>query len=252
MGKKKVHHEEHADETWLLPYSDMMTLLLALFIVLFAMGQTDKEKFATMSREFNIIFAGGSGMMQQDGSSAIPLNFPNAAISENAGSDSNGSIEEDKMNSVKGKLENEIKDNGYSDKVKVELTNEGLEISIQDVVLFNSGDADVLKGSEKLLIDMSKMLQSLDNDIKIVGHTDNVPIKNVKFRSNWDLSSMRAVNVMNFMVEYGKLSAEKFSVQAYGEFKPKYDNSTPDGRAKNRRVEIFIIRKYPVGTNTTK
>jgi chemotaxis protein MotB len=252
MGKKKVHHEEHADETWLLPYSDMMTLLLALFIVLFAMGQTDKEKFATMSREFNIIFAGGSGMMQQDGSSAIPLNFPNAATLENAGSASDGSIEEDKMNSVKGKLENEIKENGYSDKVKVELTKEGLEISIQDVVLFNSGDADVLKGSEKLLIDMSKMLQSLDNDIKVVGHTDNVPIKNMKFRSNWDLSSMRAVNVMNFMVEYGRLSAEKFSVQAYGEFKPKYDNSTPDGRAKNRRVEIFIIRKYPVGTNTTK
>ena len=73
MRKKKQHHEEHADESWLLPYSDMLTLLLALFIVMFAMGQTDKAKLKEMSQEFNIIFAGGKGVMQSDGQSAIPM-----------------------------------------------------------------------------------------------------------------------------------------------------------------------------------
>ena len=73
MSKKKEHHEEHVDEAWLLPYSDMLTLLLALFIVMFAMGQTDKAKLKAMSEQFNIIFAGGSGVMESDGNSVIPM-----------------------------------------------------------------------------------------------------------------------------------------------------------------------------------
>jgi chemotaxis protein MotB len=246
---KKVHHEEHPDETWLIPYADMLTLLLALFIVMFAVGQTDKQKFAAMSREFNIIFAGGSAILSSDGASIVPLEYPGSETTTNVdGGKTKEAVEEDTMNEVKQKLEQEIKTGGYEDKVKVELNKEGLEIAIQDVVLFNSGDADVLKGSEQLLVDISRMLRSLENDIKVVGHTDNVPIKNAKFRSNWDLSSMRAVNVMNFMTTYGGLIPQKFSVQAYGEYKPKYDNATADGRAKNRRVEIFIVRKYPAGT----
>jgi chemotaxis protein MotB len=249
MSKKKVHHEEHADETWLLPYSDMMTLLLALFIVLFAMGQTDQAKFNAMKNEFNSIFGGNKSILSSDGASLVPMDYPGSETSTTVvDGKTKGTIEEDKMNDVKGKLEQEIKTSGYEDKVKVELNKDGLEISIQDVVLFNSGDADVLKGSERLLVDISRMLQSLENEIRVVGYTDNVPIKNAKFRSNWDLSSMRAVNVMNFMTTYGGLPPQKFSVQAYGEYKPKYDNATVDGRAKNRRVEIFIVRMYPAGT----
>ena len=236
--RKKVHHEEHVDETWLIPYADMLTLLLELFIVMFAMSQTDKEKFKKVSEQFNVIFSGGSGVLEHEGKVTIP---------ENSGTtyDTKGLIEEDKMNEVKQMLEQEIKSKGYSDKAKVVLYKEGLEISIQDTALFNSGEAEVLKGVSPLLVQISTMLQKLDNDIKIVGHTDNVPIFTEKFRSNWDLSSMRAINVMNFMVDAGKLRAEKFSVQAYGHYKPKFDNSTEGGRAKNRRVDIFLVRKYP-------
>ena len=128
------------------------------------------------------------------------------------------------------------------------LNSDGLEISIQDVVLFNSGEADVLNNLSPLLLEISNMLHGLDNEIKVVGHTDNVPIKNEKFRSNWDLSAMRAINVMNFMVDSGEISADKVSIQAYGEYMPKFSNTTEDGRAKNRRVEIFVVRKYPVDT----
>ena len=92
------------------------------------------------------------------------------------------------------------------------------------------------------------MIKGLDNEIKVVGYTDNVPIKNEKFRSNWELSSMRAINVMNFMVDSGKIQADKVSIQAYGEYKPKFDNTTEQGRAKNRRVEIIVVRQYPVDT----
>ena len=236
MRKKKEHHEEHVDEAWLLPYSDMLTLLLALFIVMFAMGQTDAGKFKQMSQQFNIIFAGGSGVMQQDGNSVIPMEV------------SPGQAEYDKMTEVKKMLEEEITKEGYSDKVKVELNSEGLEISIQDAVLFNTAEAEVKNNLSPLLVQISNLLQGLDNQVKVVGHTDNIPIKNDKFRSNWELSSMRAINVMNFIVSSGKISPDKVSIQAYGEYMPKFENTTDAGRAKNRRVEIIVVRKYPQTT----
>jgi len=250
MSRKKVHHEEHVDETWLIPYADMLTLLLALFIVMFAMGQVDKDKLERVSNQFNIIFSGGSGIMKSDGDSAIQLH-QQSAVDSNATGNSD-EIEGNKMTEIKENLEKEIEKSGYSSRVNVVLNNEGLEISIQDVVLFNSGDAEVLKGISHLLLKVSTMLSSLDNSIKIVGHTDNVPIRTAKFRSNWELSAMRAINVMSFFVERGELRPERFSIQGNGQYSPKYNNSTDEGRAKNRRVEIFLIRKYPINEKTDK
>ncbi|WP_297417612.1 flagellar motor protein MotB [Clostridium sp.] len=246
MSRKKQHHEEHVDEAWLLPYSDMLTLLLALFIVMFAMGQTDKAKLAAMAKEFNVIFAGGPGQMSKDGNAAIPMEETGTSDSVGA---TDSQIEEDKMNQIKNMLDKEIKEEGYSDKIKVDLNGEGLEIAIQDVVLFNSGEADVLKEVSPLLLKISDMLKSLNNQIRVAGYTDNVPISNNKFRSNWDLSAMRAINVMNFMVSSGGIKQDNVSIQAYGEYKPKTTNSTEEGRAQNRRVEIYVVRNFPVATD---
>lgn len=245
MKKKKEHHEEHMDETWLIPYSDMLVLLLALFIVMFSMSQVDKEKFKKVSEQFNVIFS-DSGTGSQEGS-GTSISLDNSSTSEV----SNTITEQDTINEFKRMLEQEIESEGYADKVKVELDKEGLQISIQDAILFNSGDAEVLKKVTPLLLQISKMLKGLDNNIRIVGHTDNIPIKNEKFRSNWDLSAARAINVMNFMVDSGGMNPEKLSIQAYGQYMPKYNNSTEEGRAKNRRVEIFIVRKYPLNTEET-
>lgn len=243
MSKKRNYDEEHADEKWLLPYSDMLTLLLALFIVLFSISNVDKAKSEKLGQQFNDMFLGGSGMLEKDGESVIPMEQPGMPVTKPASN--NSSIEEDTMNEIKRKIEQEIRDNGYSDKVKVIHGKEGLEISIQDVILFNSGDAEILNEVYPLLLEISKILKDMDNTIKIDGHTDNIPISPEKFRSNWELSSMRAINVMNFWVERGGLRPERFKVQGSGQYSPKYDNSTEEGRAKNRRVEISIIRKYP-------
>lgn len=240
MRGKKQHHEEHVDETWLLPYSDMMTLLLALFIVMFAMSKVDSAKARQLSQQFDVIFSGGAGALQSNGSNGDTLKIDDAVTLNEASS----VIEQDKMLQIKSMLEEDIKNSGYTDKVKVDLNGEGLDITIQDTVIFNSGEADILNEFTPVLTKISNMIKDLDNEVKISGHTDNVPIKNQKFRSNWDLSYMRASNVMSFMVDKCHLAPDKFSIQAYGEFKAKYNNSTEDGRAKNRSVDILIVRRY--------
>ena len=248
MSKRKQHHEEHADETWLLPYSDLLTLLLALFIVMFAISNVDKEKAEKLSAQFNaIFFDGGAGLMEKEGQ-LVPMPEPGTIIPATEQPPvvvvNNAKVEEDKMTEIKKSIEGKIKSNGYSDNVKVVVNDEGLEISIQDVLLFNSGNAEVLSGIHSLLLQVSKLLDGLDNKIKIVGHTDNIPIRSGKYRSNWELSAMRAINVMNFLVENGKLNPERFSIQGYGQYAPKFDNATEEGRAKNRRVDICLVRKY--------
>lgn len=243
MKGKKQHHEEHVDETWLLPYSDMLTLLLALFIVMFAMSRVDNEKFQKISQQFNVIFSGGTGILAEGGEGGTGANLVPGSSTGNGGK-SDSIVEQDKMAEIRNSLQQEIKNSGYDDKVKIDLGSEGLNITIQDTVLFNSGDADILDKFDAVLFKISDMLKGLDNDIRISGHTDNVPIKNKKFRDNWDLSYMRAANVMNFMIATGNISPDRFSIQANGEFKPKYDNSTVEGRAKNRSVEILVVRKY--------
>lgn len=248
MKGKKQHHEEHVDETWLLPYSDMMTLLLALFIVMFAMSKVDNQKAKQLSQQFNIVFSGGSGALQSNGSAGETFKMDDLATLN----EKNGVIEQDKMLKVKNTLEQSIKSDGYADKVKVELNGEGLDIRIQDSVIFNSGEADILSDFNPVLVKISNMIKDLDNEVKISGHTDNVPIKNEKFRSNWDLSYMRASNVMNFMVGNCQLAPDKFSIQAYGEFKAKYNNSTEDGRSKNRSVDILIVRRYASDSKNVK
>lgn len=246
MKKKKQHHEEHVDESWLLPYSDMMTLLLALFIVMFAMSKVDNQKMAQMSQQFNVIFSGSNTVVKGSGGNdnSIKPDTESSKANEN-----NSVVEQDKMAAMKVELEQEIKNQGYADKVKVDLNGDGLNITIQDTVIFNSGNADILPAFDPVLNQISSMMKSVDNEIRISGHTDNVPISNREFRSNWDLSYKRALNVMSYIVNIGQANPNKFSIQAYGEYRPKYDNLTEDGRAKNRRVEILIVRKYSLNNS---
>lgn len=257
MRKKKEVHEEHVDETWLIPYADMLTLLLALFIVMFAMGQTDKEKLQQMSEQFSILFSGGSGYLEREGNAIIPAEGTigtggSKESKVNKENEKSSSTEEDKMKEIKNILESEIQKQGFSDKIAIVLNDEGLGITIQDTVLFASAEAKVFNNVSPILYLIAKTLSSMDNNIRVVGHTDNIPIRNKEFSSNWDLSAARAINVMHFLIEKGSIQPNRLAVQGNGEYTPRYSNSTEEGRAKNRRVEIVIIRKYPFTNNDTR
>ncbi|WP_042351810.1 flagellar motor protein MotB [Bacillus massiliigorillae] len=243
--KKKKHHDEHMDESWLIPYADLMTLLLALFIVLFAMSSVDAVKFQQLSKAFNDIFTSGTGVM--DFSSPMETNgrsdSQNETMIQSKGEVRKALGEKDykELSAMQERVNEYIEKSDIKDKLGTSLTGEGLMISIRDNVLFGSGSADVLPRDRQVAKEIAALLvMDPPRSIVISGHTDNVPISNSQFNSNWDLSVMRAVNFMKVVLENPALSPEWFSAKGYGEFKPIASNKTAEGKSKNRRVEILI------------
>ncbi|SHG47468.1 chemotaxis protein MotB [Thermosyntropha lipolytica DSM 11003] len=241
MAKRHKKHEGHIDETWLIPYADMLTLLLALFIVLFAMSQVDQQKFEEFKRMLQSLFAGGPGIMTTGKALIDEGEKPNT---ENPPTQS--LIETQKLEQYKEALDRYFKEQGIEALVTTTVNEKGLQIIIRDVALFDSGKADIKPEAMPILRDLSVILASLDNNIEVSGHTDNLPINTPQFPSNWELSTQRALNVMKFLLQNPDLDPARFSVVGYGEYRPIANNATVQGRAMNRRVEILLLRKYKI------
>ncbi|MBM7693660.1 chemotaxis protein MotB [Peribacillus deserti] len=245
--KKHKNHEEHVDESWLLPYADLLTLLVALFIVLFAMSSVDAAKFKLVSQAFDDVFSGGTGVL--DYPSPVPenssknLNSENNAVSGNDQEDKGlGDEDQQELAEIQERVNTYIDKNKLTGRLGTKLTDEGLLVTISDKILFESGLAEIRGVDRELAGEISDLLvMNPPRGIVISGHTDNMPISTSEFDSNWDLSVMRAVNFMKILLENPKLKPQWFSAKGYGEFKPVSSNSTAAGRAANRRVEILIM-----------
>ncbi len=251
--KKKEHHEEHADETWLIPYADLLTLLLALFIVLFASAQVDQKKFDQIAASFNVAFNGSPALLespkppQPENSQANPAvpQIPAVMTAMNGINEKAYMQETAQLIELKKMLDKYIVDNGLSGDLSTTLTDDGLMIRIQDTALFPSGSAELRAESRRFGTQIAKLLSPLTQKVTVSGHTDTVPINSREFPSNWELSSRRAVNFMRFlMAQETGLRPERFSATGYGEYRPMAGNDTVEGRAANRRVEVFIQRNY--------
>ncbi|WP_071396147.1 flagellar motor protein MotB [Bacillus tuaregi] len=256
--KKKKKGEEHINESWLLPYSDLLTLLVALFIVLFAGSSVDIQKFYSLSNAFsNELMTGGTGFFEYPG----PVPGGNSGSSdgiekeqkqdEEKGNNTEENppelteeqqAEQKRLEEIQGRVNSYVEENGLEDQLDTSLTIEGLSVRIRDNVLFDSGVAEVRVENINIAYEISKLLEmDIPRSVIVSGHTDNVPIKNARFDSNWELSVMRAVNFMKFLLENHNLNPERFSAKGYGEFQPIASNDTVEGRAQNRRVEILIL-----------
>jgi chemotaxis protein MotB len=245
--KKKQRHVEHIDESWLVPYADILTLLLALFIVLFASSSVDAVRFQQLSNVFNQVFTSGTGFM--DFPSDSPSNEPTSPEQRTGAEDLEklGKNEQEELTEVQERVNAYIEKNDLTDKLGTNLTDEGMLISIRENVLFESGVAEVRSENRKMAKEISGLLvMDLPRNIIVSGHTDNIPIKNSKYESNWDLSVMRSVNFMKLLLENKDLDPEMFSAKGHGEFKPVASNETEKGRAKNRRVEILIVPRTAI------
>lgn len=273
MSKKKrqEHHEEHVDESWLIPYSDLLTLLLALFIVMYAMSSADAQKFQQMSNAFGIAFnnsglsssssGGGNNILYynasqpQGGSNPDAMSEAHNSETETADNVSRrpnaeqAAIEQKQLEELKEKADQYIEKNGLSAQLNTQLNMSELKITIKDSALFASGKAELMGQSEELALAIGDLLKSYPGyQIVISGHTDNVPIKSSNFESNWDLSSARALNFMKVVLERSGLDPKQFQAVGMGEYHPIASNDTNAGKAQNRRVEVSILRKY---TNNT-
>lgn len=239
--RKKKHVEaEEVNESWLLPYADLLTLLLALFIVLFASSSIDEAKFSQMSSVFNQIFDGGTGVMDSSSPTEAIVPQDSNATGE---FDENTSYLEDQqsLSAIQDRLDEYIAVHELENQFQTKLTDEGLLISIRDNILFETGKASIKTQYLNLATDVSQLLVfEKPRQIVITGHTDNVPINSREFADNWELSMMRAINFLKIIVANNELNPQLFSVKGYGEHHPVASNDTAEGRSKNRRVEVLI------------
>jgi chemotaxis protein MotB len=268
--KKNKHGEEEGGEAWLLPYSDLMTLLLAVFIVLFAVSKIDETKAKELADAFgNEMMSGGAGIFNggeyapdgsgnlQEETSKIQIEPESTGESEIATtvdtSNMNdaqikeylGEVEYDNLNEVKGQVDGAFASENLQDFVTTKIDPRGLVVSLSNSMIFNSGSADVLENYKNVLLKLGVTLKSLNNYIRVEGHTDNIPINTEKFPSNWELSTARATSVLRFLVESCGVSPVQVLAVGYGEYKPIADNTTAEGRAKNRRIDLIILsEKY--------
>ena len=236
--KRHKKHEEHVDESWLVPYADILTLLLALFIVLFAMSTVDEKKLQQMSTVFNTIFTSGTGVMDNP----TVVENPDASEPDVQSGASKYLEDQQALKQVQNRVDEFIAVNELEKQFETKMTNEGLLITIRDSVLFDTGKADVKQAYISIAAELSNILMfDPPRNIVVTGHTDNVPIKTNEFDSNWDLSVMHAVNFMKVVIAKNpQLDPKYFSAKGYGEYSPIASNDTKEGRAKNRRVEVLV------------
>lgn len=244
--RKKEKDDKEFNETWLLPYSDLMTLLLALFIVLFASSAVDAQKFQSMSKVFSEIFTGGTGIVDYESieqKNGEELADETKEKLEKAKEQTKVSVDEQTtLSATQERVNQYILEKGLTGQLKTSLTSEGLLVTINDSVLFDSGSAEVREEDIAVAKEISDLLVTdPPHNVIISGHTDNVPIQNSNFSSNWELSVMRAVNFMKIILENEQLDPRMFSAKGFGEFQPIASNDTEEGKAKNRRVEVLIL-----------
>lgn len=249
MAKRKHHHEEHLDESWLIPYSDLLTLLLALFIVLFASSSVDAQKLQQMASSLNVAFEGGEGVLQYQAPTES-LEVPEKEDEENSKEDEEKrkrAAEMEDLGAVQQKINHYIEAKGLSFTLQTTLTEEGLLITILDQALFDSGSADVKGEAVQLAREISDLVVTdTPRRVTVSGHTDNVPVGTSRYQSNWDLSTMRAINFMKILLDNTKLNPANFVASGYGEYHPVDTNETKEGRQKNRRVEVLIKPNFTV------
>ncbi len=274
MARKKKEEPQGGGASWMNTFADLMNLLLCFFVLLFSMSTVDAEKFemlvASLQNSFSIFPSGGAsigdGMMVSSGVSQ--LEFLDTYYNEGANSSSEEEGKDESQNQEEQQTEDDLKAEyeeaslkeseqmaesieqqlaqlQISDQVEVDSNAQYVMLTLNGALLFDSAKAEIREDAIPLVDKLSTILQNYNsNSIYIEGHTDNVPIHNSKYESNDILSSYRAQSVKDYMLSKTNLDPSKIRATGCGEYNPIADNSTPEGRARNRRVEIKIYNSY--------
>jgi chemotaxis protein MotB len=239
-----------SSERWLLTYADMITLLLALFVVLFSISAVNISKFKTLKETLEQAFSphilSGGGSIIPNGGTEATTHKADAAIAALAAQRTNASTlraEEEQFHKLKERLDAYAREHGFSEAIETTITQRGLVIRLlTDHVLFESGSAILKSEASPLLAEIAHLV-NLDRShgISVEGNTDDVPISTSQFPSNWELSVARATGVVRFMIGQG-VAARRLEASGVAGERPIAPNSTEGGRTRNRRVEIALLR----------
>jgi chemotaxis protein MotB len=242
-GKRGGHEAEHADERWLLTYADLITLLMALFMVMFSMAIVDQNKFdalkSSLSQAFEpTIMPGGKSIAQTGGQSQVQEIAPAAPAGHSQHLMS--AREQADLAALERQVEAEADKLGLGNKVSAVPVERGLAIEIlSDPALFESGEARLKPEGIALLHSLAPILTKRGGKgVEVEGHTDNVPITG-RYPSNWELSTARASAVVRALIAMD-LPASKLKAIGRAHLHPTATNATPEGRARNRRVDLVL------------
>ena len=208
--EEKESEEKENHDRWLISWADFLTLLFTFFVALYALSTVDKQKAEDLSVSLKTVFKIIDPPIKKDIEKPDVIKELERALSQ------------------------------YPE-ITIKENHRGYVIKLQDTVLFKSGEYELNESAKEILDKIVLSLRLLPNKISIEGHTDNVPVKSMTVRSNWDLSSLRALSVLYYFKDSG-ISPDRLSATGYGEYRPIADNETEEGRAKNRRVEIVLLR----------
>lgn len=231
--KKRKHDEEHENaERWLLTYADLITLLLAFFIMMYVFSKKDAYKYDEVASHLKTIFSGGTGLAGKGSVTATsPIDMPSRGASS-------GEIKRQ----LEGEFLDKNHDNTGAENISVLSDERGIVIRVLDKAFFDEGKAELKEGAKNALDKIVPIIKDVENHIRIEGHTDNVPINTSEFKSNWELSVRRATEVVRYFIEKRGLPPERISATGYAEYRPISQNNSPKNRALNRRIEIIVAK----------
>jgi len=228
----KINHER-----WLVSYSDFITLLFAFFVVMYSVSQVSEAKYKELSITLSKAFEGSANVAANSSpESALPE-------SESAEQQINSSPQNElaDLSQVQKEMETALEGLVQQSRVVLSGNEDWVEIEINSNLIFSSAEAELSDEAKTIFTDIADVLAPYENAVEVSGHTDDIPISNSSFANNWELSSARAVSVVNWLA-YNGVKPERLSAVGYGEYRPIADNTTENGRAANRRVVLRVAR----------
>lgn len=232
--KKRARSDRGGHDRWLVSYADLVTLLLAFFTTLYAASKVDATKLAPLSASLQHAFNVGAPVATVPAPDSRPTIVPPVeVVARRPG-----------LEDIRIALDGQLADDIRNHRAEITMDPRGLVVSMPEDAAFEVASTDPSPAALALVSRMASAVGRLPNDIRIEGHTDNVPIRTPKYRSNWELSTARASAVVAYLVETEGIDPARLSAAGYGEFHPRVANDTPENRARNRRIDIIVLEDH--------
>ncbi|MEL7565458.1 MAG: flagellar motor protein MotB [Dehalobacterium sp.] len=236
--KRHEEHEKNTSERWLLSYADFITLLMIFFLVMYSMSRLDAAKFEQLSEA---LFKSLNGTQYIINGSQGPSLISGESAGKTLPTPS-GSIDQNNFSDIQQMLNEFIEQNGLDGTVSHYVDDRGLVVSLNNAAIFDSGSAELHAYQMNIVKKIGEMLLKLPNYIRVEGHTDNRPINNARFPSNWELSVLRATSVVQVFIKDVGIAPDKISAIGFGEYRPIAPNDSEANMKLNRRVDIVIMK----------